>query len=52
LLKQDVANGQHLGVSKAELRASRPEYLEFSAKVFRGHVHQEVKTQKFYAQQK
>jgi hypothetical protein len=52
LLKQDVANGEHLGVSKAELRASRPEYLEFSAKVFRGHVHQEVKTQKFYAQQK
>jgi hypothetical protein len=37
---------------EAELRASRPEYLEFSAKVFRGHVHQEVKTQKFYAQQK
>ena len=52
LLKQDVANGEHLGVPKAQFRASRPEYLEFKAKVFRGHVHQEIKTRKFYGQQK
>jgi hypothetical protein len=49
-LKQDVANGKHIGVSKVQLRESRPEYMEFSRRVFRGHVHQEVKTQKFYSQ--
>lgn len=51
-LSVDVADGKHIGVSKALLRQSRPEYMEFSQPVFRGHVHQEVKTQKFRKQRK
>lgn len=52
VLKQDVADGKHIGVSKTQFRESRPEYTELtvSQRLFRGRVYQEEKTQKFHAQ--
>jgi hypothetical protein len=46
-LKIDVAAGLNLQMTPQELRATRNEYMVFEKKVFRGHIHQEVKTRKF-----
>ena len=46
-LKLDVAAGLNLHMKPGELRATRNEYMLFELNVFRGHIHQEVKTRKF-----
>ena len=46
LLKQDVGNLKHLEMKPKKLQTTRDEYEEFELKVFRGHVHQEVRSRK------
>jgi hypothetical protein len=49
-LKVDIDNHMHTKMKPPELYKTRPEYGEFSFKVFRGHISQEVKTRKFRKQ--
>lgn len=54
LLSQDKSNGLIEGRSPKELWLSRPQYQEFSLKVFRRHIYQAEKTEKYlnYLQEK
>lgn len=45
-LEKDVKRGKADDMSIKDLRASRPEYMEFSKEVFRKHVYQEKSRQK------
>jgi hypothetical protein len=47
LLKADVANKKHLQMKPQQLHQTQDDYLLFPLHVFRGHIHQEVKLQKF-----
>ena len=47
LLKIDITNALHEQMAPKELYISRNEYQVFTLKVFRGHIHQEVKRRKF-----
>ena len=47
LLKVDITNNLHEQLLPKELHASRNENQQFSLRVFRGHIHQEVKRRKF-----
>jgi hypothetical protein len=51
-LKLDVAEGRHLGLLPAQFRATRPEYMVHDPVVFRRHIYQEEKTQKYIEDQK
>ena len=44
LLKEDVNAGLHENVEPRVLRQTRPEYQAFPLKVFRDHIHQEVRS--------
>ena len=50
LLKTDIDNNRHTELKPKELYATRAEYQIFTLKVFRGHIHQEVKRRKFLTQ--
>jgi hypothetical protein len=47
LLKIDLDAGLFGELKPGELYESRQEYMEFSLDVFRGHIHQSIKTGKF-----
>jgi hypothetical protein len=48
LLEDDIDFGLYLPTMKPkDLYATREEYQEFSLKVFRGHIHQHIKTKKY-----
>ena len=47
LLKQDIDDKKHEMMAPAVLRDSRNEYKDYPLRVFRGHIHQEVKSRKF-----
>ena len=49
-LKKDIDDNKHKDMKPKELYESCPEYQVFSLDVFRGHIHQEVKTRKFLTQ--
>lgn len=44
LLKEDIDDGKHLGVTPAALRETKEEYKAFPLSVFRKHIHQEVRS--------
>ena len=46
-VRRDVANGIHKTMSPLELQVSRPAYREFSRKIFKHRIYQEVRRQKF-----
>jgi len=46
LLKQDLDIGRHLDMYPRVLQATRPEYAPFPGKVFRDHIHQELRARK------
>lgn len=46
-LKNDVAENKHKEMKPSELYLERPCYQAFSLDVFRGHIHQEVRLQKY-----
>jgi hypothetical protein len=48
LLEEDLAEGLYPDMTPSELYATRPEYQEFSLKVFRGHLHQSIQTAKYH----
>jgi hypothetical protein len=52
LLAKDIAEGKHHGKLPAELRASRPEYMEHDPNVFRRRIYQTENTQKYISDQK
>jgi len=52
VLKDDVANGVHLGMAPADYYNLRPEFLPFYASTIAGHVIQEEKLRKFNKQYK
>jgi hypothetical protein len=47
LLQDDVRMKRHLGMSPMALKATRQEYGDFQLKIFRQHIYQEVRRQKF-----
>ena len=47
-LQIDVRAGLHRSMAPKLFHASRTAYLEFSLEVFRGHIHQEERTQKYH----
>lgn len=47
LLREDVGNDLHVGVAPSVLQASRPEYMEFSLKVFDQRLRQELRRKKY-----
>lgn len=49
LLREDVKNELHTTMDRAELQASRPEYMCFNIKVFKDRIYQEVRRKKFIA---
>jgi hypothetical protein len=52
LLRHDVKEGLHkLYLRPMGFHASRPQYQEFTLEVFRNHIYQEVKTDKWYKYQ-
>jgi hypothetical protein len=48
LLKEDLLAGRYVIGQPKLLYESRVDYQVFSMKVFRGHIHQEIKTQKYW----
>ena len=52
LLKQDVKEGKHETMQPRELHASRVDYADWPLDVFRNHIYQEVRLQKFIAQRR
>ena len=51
MLKQDVANKVHHGMTRTQFHQSRPEYYQnYPKDVIARHVRQEVKLQKFLKQ--
>jgi len=49
LLKDDINNDRHVGLFPRDLRATRPEYQEWTLKEFREHVEQEKRSRKTQA---
>lgn len=49
-LKADIASNKHLQLKPQQLHQTHPDYQLFPLNVFRGHIHQEVKLQKFRLQ--
>lgn len=47
LLKRDMAAGKHKTMSPKDLRLEEPEYQEFPLDVFRSHIYQEFRTEKW-----
>ena len=47
LLQEDVRMKRHMSMSPMTLRASRKEYSDFELGIFRQHIYQEVRRQKF-----
>ena len=47
LLRMDIDDGLNLNLTPKVFHQSRVEYQVYSLKVFRGHIHQEVKRRKF-----
>ena len=47
-LKSDITNNNHVDTTPQQLHASRSEYQVFEVKVFRGHIHQEMKRRNFF----
>lgn len=47
LLRQDIRENRHNIMTPLALHCSREEYLVFRLEQFRGHIYQEVKTQKY-----
>jgi hemin uptake protein HemP len=47
LLREDVKDKKHEGVSPSQFQATRPEYKLFDGKTFRHRVYQEIRRQKF-----
>jgi hypothetical protein len=47
LLQEDVRMKRHLGMSPMALKATRQEYQDFDLDIFRQHIYQEVRRQKF-----
>ena len=43
-LKEDVENGNYVGLKPKEFWLTRPEYQKFPLKKFCGHVHQETRS--------
>ena len=54
MLREDVRNKFHEGITPTEFQRTRPEYGGFKTKKFKEHIYQEVRRQKFifYLQQK
>lgn len=52
LLLQDLADGKHDNMKPKKLRATRPEYCLFPKKVFRDHIYQMLRTEKYLYQLK
>jgi len=50
LLKQDIADKKHIGLTPTQFMATRPEYGALPRFVIKGHVEQEVRLQKFLKQ--
>ena len=46
LLKEDISKNFHEQMKPKFLWVTRPEYQEFGLKTFRGHIHQEVRSQR------
>jgi hypothetical protein len=46
-LKDDIKNGIHFIMKPIEMYNSRDEYKEFPLPCFRGHIYQEIRTEKF-----
>ena len=49
-LRIDMDQGKHFTMEPHELHESRPEYLEFPLKVFREHIYQEQRTERYLKQ--
>lgn len=47
LLRDDVKDKKHKSMTPSALHETRPEYKQFRLKTFAGHIHQEVRYQKF-----
>jgi hypothetical protein len=47
LLREDVKDKKHEGVSPSQFQGSRPEYKLFDSKTFRHRIYQEIRRQKF-----
>jgi len=47
LLRDDVKDKKHEGLTPSEFRRTRPEYMKFRVEIFKGRIYQEVKRQKF-----
>jgi hypothetical protein len=47
LLQEDVRDKIHETMAPADLQASRTQYHPFKPDIFRKHIHQEVRRQKF-----
>lgn len=47
LLREDMKAGKHKEMTPSQLRDSREEYKQFSAKVFRDHIPQSTKRKKW-----
>merc|ERR1711862_1083953 len=45
-LRKDIKKGRHEKMKPEILRLSRCEYQEFSLKTFRGHIHQELRSER------
>ena len=43
LLRQDIEDGKNKVMAPSELYSTRAEYQEFTLKVFRNHIYQEIK---------
>ena len=49
LLSKDITSGAHRRLSLGDLHKSRPEYDQFERRIFKEHVYQEIRRQKFIA---
>ena len=47
LLRQDVNDKKHDGMTPLSFQHTRPEYIHFNPKIFKGRIYQEVRRQKF-----
>lgn len=47
LLVQDMADGKHEEMTPMQLRQTRAEYREFPLDVFRSHIYQDIRTEKW-----
>jgi len=49
-MKQDIADKKHVNIKPAVFQQTRPEYAGIPLKIFRGHIYQEARLQKFNKQ--